>query len=426
MRTVRKRLLFLVPAVLVSGLLWLLLLAGSVRAAAGTSQTTDRISVERPTITGTVPPPTVVTVTVTATIPVPTPTPTGTRVFHHGFLPVVEKGGVPPPPPPLPPPVPVSGTHPIDFEDIRESLQEDDKDLAFAKVGFHTGYAGNTAGLDNWMEELDAAGVPFFLKSVDDPTHLIAAQELAQSSGISHTLVFRRTGVGYDLPDYNLEPEVAAHNHWQHHKAAFPAELDPELVWIETINEVDKNRSEWLGRFALETAQLALADGYRWAAFGWSSGEPEEEHWQTPSMLEFLRLAAQHPDRLAVALHEYSYVEEDVGNAYPYLIGRFQHLFQICDAYGIPRPTVLITEWGWEYQDVPPVAQALQDIRWASWLYAAYPEVRGAALWYLGDGYGGIADDAQMLIAPMRDYSLSNYFVIEQGFGSVDPGLFEP
>ncbi len=143
-------------------------------------------------------------------------------------------------------------------------------------------------------------------------------------------------------------------------------------------------------------------------------------------MLEFLRLAAEHPDRLAVALHEYSYVEEDVGNAYPFLIGRFQFLFQICDAHGIPRPTVLVTEWGWEYQDVPPVQQALEDIRWASWLYAAYPEVRGAAIWYLGAGYGGIADQAQLLIEPVRDYSLSNYFIIEQGFGSVDPGLFVP
>lgn len=423
MRNVRRRLIYLLSAALVPGFLWLLLIAGTVRGASGTVWPADRISVARPTITGTVPSPTIVTVTVTATLP--SPTPTGTREIHHAHLPVVRNGGIPLPPP-LPPPVPASGTHPVDFEGIREALQEDGQDLSFVKVGFHTGYAGNTDGLDNWMEELDAAGVPFFLKSVDDPQHLIQAQELARSSGVSHTLVYRQTGPEYDVPDYNLPPEQAALLHWERHKAVFPDELDPELVWIETINEVDKNRAEWLGQFALETARLALADGYRWAAFGWASGEPEAEHWQTPSMLEFLRLAAQHPDRLAIALHEYSYERNDVGNAYPFLIGRFQFLFQICDAYRIPRPTVLITEWGWEYRNVPTVDQAIADIRWASWLYAAYPEVRGAAIWYLGYGYGGIADQAQLLIEPMRDYSRTNYFIIEQGWGAVDPGLFAP
>lgn len=422
MRCVPRRVLYLVPAVLLAGLLWTLLLAGSVWAAAGTGRTAAPRSGRSLALAASV----ATTPTVTATVTVtPTATPTATREFHYAFLPLLRNGDEPLPPP-LPPPVPATGTHPIDFDGVRQTLREDGQDLAFAKVGFHTGAMGNTDGLDEWMEELDAAGVPFFLKSVDDPQHLVHAQDLARTSGVSHTLVFRRSGLGYDLPDYNLPPETAARNHWEHHKAAFPAELDPGLVWIETVNEVDKNRAEWLGQFALETARLALQDGYRWAAFGWSSGEPEAEHWETPSMLAFLRLAAQHPDRLAVALHEYSYLRDDVGNAYPFLIGRFQHLFQICDAYRIARPTVLITEWGWEYQDVPEVEQALRDIQWAGWLYAAYPQVRGAAIWYLGHGYGGIADQAQLLIDPLRDYSLTNYFIVEQGWGAVATGLFVP
>ena len=135
-----------------------------------------------------------------------------------------------------------------------------------------------------------------------------------------HTLVFRLSTAGqndgydYDVPDYDLPPEQAAAIHWQKHTDKFPPELDPSLVWIETMNEVDKNKSEWLAEFALEPAQLAVADGYRWAAFGWSSGEPEPFHWESQAMLEFLRFAAQHPDRLAVALHEYSYSESNIGN----------------------------------------------------------------------------------------------------------------
>jgi hypothetical protein len=143
-------------------------------------------------------------------------------------------------------------------------------------------------------------------------------------------------------------------------------------------------------------------------------------------MLEFLELAAAHPDRLAVALHEYSLSEVDVGRWYPYLIGRFQKLFIVVDRHYIPRPTVLITEWGWEYQDVPGPSAALDDIAWAAWLYAAYPEVKGAALWYLGPGFGEIANQAQKLIVPVTDYSLENYFKIVPGHGRIDPSYFEP
>jgi hypothetical protein len=202
--------------------------------------------------------------------------------------------------------------------------------------------------------------------------------------------------------------------------------LDKELVWFETINEVDKYRSEWLGRFALATAQITLSEGYRWAAFGWSAGEPEPADWQTPSMLQFLELAAANPDRLAIALHEYSYVLDDIGHWYPYKVGRFQHLFQAVDQYSIDRPTVLITEWGWTYQYVPGVAPAMADIAWTSWLYAAYPQVLGAAIWYLGGNFDPVADLTQLLIAPMSEYSRSHYFEIDPGEGTVDPGLFQP
>jgi hypothetical protein len=328
--------------------------------------------------------------------------------------------------PPLPPPVAISGTVPIDFEAVRADLQANGRDLSFVKIGFHTGMDGNIEGLYDWMVELDAAGVPFFLKSVDNAEPLYWAQQLAQASGVPHVLVYRRSGLGWDLPNYDAPPEIAAYAHWQSHRDAFPPELDPELVWIETVNEVDKNRSEWLGHFATATALLALNDGFRWAAFGWSAGEPEPVHWQTPSMLQFLLLAAAHPDRLAIALHEYSYVLDDIGHWYPDKVGRFQQLFQVADQYSIDRPTVLITEWGWTYNFVPEVTPAMADIAWASWLYAAYPQVAGAAIWYLGGNFDPVADLTQQLIAPMSEYSRSHYFEIVPGEGTIAPHLFQP
>ena len=355
-----------------------------------------------------------------------TPTPVVTVTERYTLLLPLLFAPVPPLPPPLPPPLIYSATAPLDFAAVITDLQSKGLELAYNKIGFHTGIDGNIEGLNQWMTELDAAGVPIFLKSADNAEPLYNAQQLMKASGVDHTLIFRRTGNGYDVPDYKLTPQQAAANHWALHMAAWPPELDPSLVWIETINEVDKGEADWLGQFALETAKLALADGFRWAAFGWSSGEPEPSHWGTPGMVQFLKLAAEHPDQLAVAVHEYSYLAEEIGRWYPYLLGRFQALFHSCDIRGITRPTVLITEWGWEYDHVPAAEAAMADIAWASWLYAAYPQVKGAAIWYLGGNFGGIADEAQLLISPLREYSLSHYFGYTPGLGAIDAALFQP
>ncbi|MCB8990350.1 MAG: hypothetical protein H6664_12780 [Ardenticatenaceae bacterium] len=326
-----------------------------------------------------------------------------------------------PTPSPTPTPIPI-----VDFPAVRAQLQVNGQELAYVKIGFHTAVGGNGAGLDEWMRQLDAAGVPFFLKSVGNAQPLYFAQELMKQSGVPHTLVYRRSGNEYDVPLYDLPADEAARIHWQRHIEVWPPELDPSLVWIETTNEIDKTRSEWMAQFALTTAQLALADGYKYAAFSWASGEPEPTDWQTPAMLQFLRLAAQYPDRIAISLHEYSYLTDDIGHEYPHKIGRFQELFRICDQYGIPRPTVLITEWGWTYENVPSPEAALRDIAWAAHMYAQFPQVKGAAIWYLGGGFANIANQAQRLIYPVMVYALTNYFAIPTAQPPINPEQFRP
>lgn len=362
------------------------------------------------------------------TTPTPSPTPTATvsptpTSQAQIYLPFLQNPPQPLPPP-LPPPTPLSGEPPINFADIEISLRAEGLELAYNKIGFHAGDRGRWHGLVDMMTTLDAAGIPFYLKSTDNAEPLYIAQELMRQSGVPHTLVYRRVSGVDNVPNYDASPAGAALYHWEQHKAAFPPELDPQYIWVETINEVDKNRHEWLADFAYATARLTLADGFKWAAFGWSSGEPEPEHWETPSMLRFLRLAGQYPQRLAIALHEYSYTADNIGNIYPYLIGRFQFLFDACDRHTIPRPTTLITEWGWTYDNVPTAAQALEDIAWASWLYAAYPQVKGAAIWYLGDTPGNIEDETAELIQPLTGYSQRHYFAIDPGFGAINTDLF--
>ncbi|MBK7897300.1 MAG: hypothetical protein IPJ90_20930 [Anaerolineaceae bacterium] len=384
----------------------------------------------------------------TATEPYPASSPTAELIFtppaaatlagegSEVFLPLVngdEAVTTTPLPPtstsiPSPTPIPT-----VDFTAVRAELAAQGLALVPIKIGFHTGIGGNSEGLEDWMRALDAAGIPFFLKSVDNAQPIFIAQEIMRQSGVPHVLVYRKAAQGgssydWNVPNYSLPPEQAAEIHWQMHRDAFPPELDPSLVWLETINEVDKNVAEWLGQFALKTAELALNDGFRWAAFGWASGEPEPTDWQTPSMVAFLQLAGNNPDRLAIALHEYSYLVDDIGHEYPYKLGRFQALFQVVDALGIPRPTVLITEWGWTYEDVPDPEQALRDIAWAAQLYAPYPEVKGAAIWFLGGQFGEIANEAQTLIAPVTQLSLQTYFSAPQppAQAPIEPERYAP
>jgi hypothetical protein len=323
--------------------------------------------------------------------------------------------------------MPMIVAHPADFRSIGENLQEDGQALAYSKIGFHVSIGGFQEGLGEWMQELDAAGIPFFLKSVDYAGPIYEAQQLAQASGVPHTLVYRSSA---DLPNYELSPEEAAIEHWEKHMALFPPELDRRTVWIETVNEIDKGRSEWLARFSIATARLSMDNGFRWAAFGWSTGEPEMEDWESPEMLFFLRMVGYHLDRLAIAVHEYSGTTSDIGFEYPDRVGRFMQLFEICDRHNIPRPTILITEWGWSYNRVPSVTHAMEDIAWAARLYAPFPQVKGAAIWHLGGGesFGNIAGPAQNLIEPVMDFTLTHYFVVPPFWvqASVDPDLYTP
>ncbi|MEM8858121.1 MAG: hypothetical protein AAGD96_07365 [Chloroflexota bacterium] len=295
--------------------------------------------------------------------------------------------------------------------------------LDFVKIGFHAGSNGDNRGINDWMQQLDAAGIPFFLKSVDDAGALADAQAIAKKSGVPHVLVYRRSGGYFELPNYDDDPIDAAHEHWQRHLDAFPPELDPQMVWIESANEVDKGRSEWMAAYSLEIAKMAVRDGYKYAAFAWSSGEPDYSHWLAPNMQEFLRFAAEHPNNVAVSLHEYSYTNSDLFYNYPFFLGRFQLLYLATDRMGIRRPTVLITEFGWEYRDIPGPEEAMRQLVAAADLYAQYPEVKGAAIWYLGGGYGSIHLKARQLFEPLTGMISSTYYE-RPAYPPIDPAIF--
>lgn len=306
------------------------------------------------------------------------------------------------------------------------------KILARNKIGFHTGPGGNQRGLGDWMRSLDNVGIPFMIKSVDSYGPVFEASGLAKKSGVEHVLVYRvstrgqNDGYDYDVPPYKdpkfvNDPEGGAEKHWKKTLKKIPPEFDKERTWIEPINEVDKDLCDWLGRFAVHTANLAQRDGYKVSLFAWSSGEPEPEGWEEPGMLDYLRLCAERPNQAAIALHEYSYVRKDIKHGFPYKIGRFKALFDVCDKHRIARPTIHITEWGWTLDNVPSAANAIKDIDEIMQVYGRYPEIKGAAIWYLGPSFKNIANKAQKLIKPVTEYTLNTTLEL-----ITDPPQYKP
>lgn len=281
----------------------------------------------------------------------------------------------------------------------------------YQKIGFHVAVGGNRTGIGEYYQALDAAGIPINLMSADDYGACKEVADISRISGIPHVICYRITRkdfFDFEVPQYGLTPENAAAIHWQATAAQLPPEFDKEKVWLIICNEVDKNRADWLGYFAYQYSLLTREQGYKAAFFGFASGEPEYDDWETPGMQKFLGECAKYPHMLGVALHEYSYDVDNIENGFGYLIGRVAtHLYDACDAMQIARPTVLITEWGWESTDVPDPGPAGTDILNIADFYVQYPQILGAHIWYLGPGFNNIADQAQRLINPVKNLTLA-------------------
>ncbi len=326
------------------------------------------------------------------------------------------------------------------------------------KIWFHAAVGGNLTGWGSAWRQLDAAGIPVFAISADNAGPLYEIQEGASVPEIN-TLVWRPTTLGqgdgfnYDTPDYLTDPLNTARIHHGRQTAVFPPELDPTLVWKKVNNEIRTklgpddqmwaglHPGEWWGLFAREYANMSLAAGERVCFFNIASGDHTREFWTQPAMIDFLRLAAVNPDRIAVGLHEYSYVVDNILDPFPSIeawaqaapesgkIGRFRLLFDVCDEYGIDEwPTVFLPEWGWTQDNVPGEAQAVADVALVTeHIYGPYAGyVWGGGIWYLGPGYAGIADKAQKLIQPITDLMLNEQFDVEEKRPSTGPPPIDP
>ena len=302
------------------------------------------------------------------------------------------------------------------------------------KTGFHTGSSGgNLDGITaDYIIPLLHSGKDVTIVAADTTAGLYDACVAAKNyQNTTSVLCWRRTDQrkngGFDFDalanNFSLSPEQNAELHWQ----AYQQEIPPELVQYKDIlelivlNEIrgqntnepvydDLHIGEYLGRFALHYRTLT---DWRLLFFGFASGEPDIDVWEQPSMLNFLRLCGERPHDMGIALHEYSYTISDILDGYPYKIGRYQFLHDVCDDNGIARPRIVISEWGWALDDAPAVPQAMADIETVYREYAKHPNIAGGAIWWLGPDFGGIANKIQPLIKPLGEYIIATNYDVE-------------
>lgn len=262
--------------------------------------------------------------------------------------------------------------------------------MAYAKLGWHTSPVGVGVPKSFW-QELDNAGIPAIAKGADTMSGVFDLQEITKTSDVPHVCVWRKSndtggGYQYDTPNYALPAKQAAETHWAEIKKVIPPELDKNITWIETINEVDKNLSDWLGNFSYELALLANGEGYKVLSFGWAGGEPEPEHWFAPGIQKYINYCLENKDRAGISVHEYTLdTSKTFEQSYPFLIGRFQDIHAACPNNNYP--TIFISELGYTYDNIPNDWAKINDFLYkCGELYAQYPNVLGAAIWYLGTG----------------------------------------
>ena len=255
--------------------------------------------------------------------------------------------------------------------------------MTYNKIGFLAGIGGNPNGIGNFVRECDMANVPAVIFANDATTGISDALDLIEiESAVPHVLAYRVVKTNdstYAVPDYNLSPAMAAVDYFNRIEPLIPPELKEfkSHIWILLGNELDKNRMAWLGKWSKHSSLLWNANGYKVGMIGFNAGTPEIEGWLAPGMLDYLRFAADNRDKTAINLHEYSFNDQDILDLYPWKVGRFQHLFSVCDAQGIGRPSILIGEWGWRQDVIPSTSTAMDHVIDVSNLYAQFETILG-------------------------------------------------
>ena len=296
------------------------------------------------------------------------------------------------------------------------------------RLGFHFGSNSTAAGWGDYVRTLDNAGIPAVVMSVAGEGIGDILERWDKGSTVSHTVVVRSLSHN-DVPLYDYPIDLAVQDWLNRYCPTIGNDVKKhhERVITKHGNELDKNKIQWLAQF-YQALHPALLQRMGWAKhriciFNFSAGEPEPEHWE--SILPFLRICGDNPDKFVIGLHEYSLDENDIFKSYPNHVGRFQKLFSICDQNGITRPFIAIHEFGWRDIKIPDnQEQAMLDIDNAMKMYAnkAGEKFLGAGIWTLQEWQdSGINLAVQKLINPVKELTLSRDYPV-----GIEPPPIEP
>jgi len=253
-------------------------------------------------------------------------------------------------------------------------------------AGFHASVLCYCDGIGDYIRKMAADSQTLSMKCVDGTSGMMDFQAEIQKGSIGYGVY--RCLKGYDAPMYGANIPAEAARYVQKINENWPPELDKDIFYVEMINELNKERSNWIGHFLCELADQMMEQGYKFCGPGWSTGEPEPEHNRTPGMLAWFRKIEEHPDKLAHAVHEYALNNEQgeqiMKDTIPYLMGRCSDVNAACFENGITPPPIFITEFGWNYRDAPTWHTGTPQIMdMMYWYLENVPNVKMFSLWAL-------------------------------------------
>ncbi|MCA9994635.1 MAG: hypothetical protein KDE56_02735 [Anaerolineales bacterium] len=356
---------------------------------------------------------------------------------------------------------------------------------AYNKIFFQSGPTGNVPGWGQFVEEANRQGIPVGAAVSDTTSLLDDLKTHGRKFGVANRGNFIPTGYitaeqmkkidpnwqgawgSYHLsiPLYNLFPnrdeaeqtyQRAAKMHLDAVETRIPVGLDREMVSVSTWNEIRPykgwgsmsapdtpdwqektpgytgwadaigRQAYWIGK-ELVRRKEAGEKWFRWAAFGFAGGNPEPGVWEAAGMLDYLRLAGQHPEVLGLALHEYCFTF-DIWRGFEQknFIGRFEQLFAVCDEQQIPRPWVEIKEWGWKEDDIPDKGEAMKQLGEVAAYYARFPQIKLAALWTANGGWRDASKKVPGLAQEIYKFTLATRFPDPEPGPIVTPPVDKP
>ena len=297
--------------------------------------------------------------------------------------------------------------------------------IVHSKIGFHAGTGPGVTGIiEDYVRPVNKAGLVAHVKSISNAGLAVQVVEEGLSWMIDNVVIYRPAGGSIpDNPEYDADdPEWAGERYWFDYikpKLDATPELHPykDRIWIEVINEADKNRWDIVCGWAKRMAELMVADGWMPCLLGANAGEPETASWYSTRAIFLLNYCAGRHN-VALSFHEGCLGwedEPDMNTLVPHIITRFGRVHEVCDALGLERPTIFISEWAWTYNNMPEQSRAMSNVHDAAALYAPFLNVQGVFLWNLsgGSNWGTLPERLNAMMSDVAQFTIESEFEVD-------------